>query len=285
MKKIYDVFPFFNELNLLKVRLETLWDEVDYFVICEADRTFSGNPKSLIFKSNQEDFSKYSSKIIHLTCLEDLPGLTPFEREWFQRDYFKASLDNLLSKSDYILYSDVDEIPRPSAIRDGAAALENSKGFVHFAQDLFYYFFNLMEVSGTLISSTGEYPGIKKRHRKWLGTVMLRWEDAGAYRLSHLRSPDHKAHGIRISDAGWHFSFIGGEANLDPVARASLKIEGYAHQEFNNEKIKRNLLRRISKGRDIFGRRSAKFKSLKGFAHLPRYVQEHLDDYEALFTK
>lgn len=285
MSKIYDVFPFFNELNLLKVRMETLWEEVDYFVICEADRTFSGKPKTLTFKDNQASFADYSSKIIHLTCQDDNPELTPFEREWFQRDFFKTALSNFVLDSDLIIYSDVDEIPRPTAIRQAIADLAYSSGFVHFAQDLFYYYFNLLESSGTLLSSTGEYPGIKKNQRKWLGPVMLSWETAQKYPLSHLRSPEHKSQGTRIGNGGWHFSFIGGENNLDPVARASKKIDGYAHQEFNNDKIKRKLLKRISKGKDIFGRRKAKFKKLQGFDHLPLYIQANVSDFQDLFTE
>ena len=36
---IYDCFPFFNELDVLEIRLNILYDTVDYFVITEADKT------------------------------------------------------------------------------------------------------------------------------------------------------------------------------------------------------------------------------------------------------
>ncbi|DAB19112.1 TPA: glycosyl transferase GT17 family protein, partial [Candidatus Gastranaerophilales bacterium HUM_19] len=32
---IYDCFPFFNELDVLEIRLNVLYDIVDYFVITE----------------------------------------------------------------------------------------------------------------------------------------------------------------------------------------------------------------------------------------------------------
>ena len=44
--KIFDVFLFFNELDLLELRLETLYEVVDYFVITELFETFSGKSKS-----------------------------------------------------------------------------------------------------------------------------------------------------------------------------------------------------------------------------------------------
>ena len=40
--KIYDSFLFFNELDLLEIRLELLYDKVDYFIISECDSSFSG---------------------------------------------------------------------------------------------------------------------------------------------------------------------------------------------------------------------------------------------------
>ena len=49
MKKVFDVFLFFNELDILELRLKMLNDVVDFFVITECDFTFSGKPKSLIF--------------------------------------------------------------------------------------------------------------------------------------------------------------------------------------------------------------------------------------------
>ena len=36
---IYDCFMFYNELDLLEIRIEELWDVVDYFVLSEAVRS------------------------------------------------------------------------------------------------------------------------------------------------------------------------------------------------------------------------------------------------------
>lgn len=45
---IIDYFPFFNEAELLELRINLLKDHVDHFVICEADHTFSGLPKPFL---------------------------------------------------------------------------------------------------------------------------------------------------------------------------------------------------------------------------------------------
>ena len=49
---IVDVILFYNELEMLEYRLETLYPVVDKFVIVEATRTFRGNPKPLLFSNN-----------------------------------------------------------------------------------------------------------------------------------------------------------------------------------------------------------------------------------------
>ena len=44
--KIYDCFKFYNELDLLEIRLNELDPHVDFFVIVEATKTHSGKKKS-----------------------------------------------------------------------------------------------------------------------------------------------------------------------------------------------------------------------------------------------
>lgn len=63
---IYDCFHFFNELDILKIRLEVMNPIVDKFVISEATETFSGLKKPLYYEENKELFSEFQDKIIHV---------------------------------------------------------------------------------------------------------------------------------------------------------------------------------------------------------------------------
>ena len=63
---VYDCFTFFNELDLLEIRLNTLKDVVDKFVIAEATRTHTGRPKELVFEKNRERFASFSDKIEYI---------------------------------------------------------------------------------------------------------------------------------------------------------------------------------------------------------------------------
>jgi hypothetical protein len=69
--KIYDCFTFFNENELLELRLMTLYNTVDYFVIVEAGQTFTGKPKpfNLIIPE------QYTEKIRYIK-LATLPSMS-----------------------------------------------------------------------------------------------------------------------------------------------------------------------------------------------------------------
>ena len=56
---VIDCIPFFNELDILKLRLHILDPLVDRFVIEEATHTFSGLPKDLCFEKNREMFEEF----------------------------------------------------------------------------------------------------------------------------------------------------------------------------------------------------------------------------------
>lgn len=71
--KVIDCFIFYNELDMLKFRLNELNDIVDYFVIVECTKTFANADKELYFENNKEQFSKYLDKIIHIIVKENIP--------------------------------------------------------------------------------------------------------------------------------------------------------------------------------------------------------------------
>jgi beta-1,4-mannosyl-glycoprotein beta-1,4-N-acetylglucosaminyltransferase len=51
--KVTDSFIFFNELDILEIRLNTLDPYVDYFIIVESSVTHTGNPKPYYFEENK----------------------------------------------------------------------------------------------------------------------------------------------------------------------------------------------------------------------------------------
>jgi hypothetical protein len=103
---------FFNELEILQLRLETLDPIVDHFVICEATTTHSGKPKPLHLQENAQLFSRWSKKIKHVVV--ELGQTTDWGREKEQRVCLWHGFSG--HPHDLIILSDVDEIPNPDAI-------------------------------------------------------------------------------------------------------------------------------------------------------------------------
>lgn len=251
MTRVVDVFPFFNELDLLELRLETLESSVDLFVISEATTTFSGKKKPLYLTENLSRYKRWSDRII-VNVIDIPPTADAFANDRAQKNSIKQALESLCEEEDFVLFSDADEIPRPDALLVGLEIARRGK-LAHFAQDLFYYYLNLRESSGRLLSASGDYPGIAKP--AWLGTRGLLWKSLGSLELDDLRQPRSLTLGERVANGGWHFSFVGSDG-LSVEDRVRKKIEAYAHQEFNNFRYKWQVGRRIRRGDDILLRDS-----------------------------
>ena len=276
---IYDCFQFFNELDLLKLRLNVLNPLVDFFVITESIVTFSGEPKKLFYEENKDMFREFHHKIIHNVVKDtpDLPETSPFERDGFEkaarmRGFFGST------KNDIIILSDLDEIPNPLKINEILNNFKDDKVY-HFAQRQFYFFLNLEEVSGKLLSYAGEFEGIKDK--KWLGTYMFKKSLLDKFSLHEVRVNKTVNGSVRVDDGGWHFTYMGGGKNLTTVERVALKVKSAAHQEFNNKKILSNIEKNILKKKDIFGRAS-KFQRVEIDGSYPKYLIDNLAEYEYL---
>ena len=68
--KLIDCFMYFDEDLVLDIRLNTLNDKVDKFIIAEATKDHAGKDKKLNFKI--ENFSKFKDKIQYIV-IDNLP--------------------------------------------------------------------------------------------------------------------------------------------------------------------------------------------------------------------
>ena len=113
--KTYDCFTFFNELDVLEIRLKEMWDVTDYFVIAESNLSHSGKPKDYILLDNWERFKPYHSKIRRIQ-VDDMPETKDsWVREKFQRWALGRGLEDL-EADDVVIVSDLDEIPRAEIV-------------------------------------------------------------------------------------------------------------------------------------------------------------------------
>jgi beta-1,4-mannosyl-glycoprotein beta-1,4-N-acetylglucosaminyltransferase len=222
--KIIDCLTFFNELELLRLRIKILESHVDHFVIAEARQTFTGLPKKCLL--NQEHAADIINhpKVIVITT--DLPDNIPaWEREGIQRNSLCEPARNLASNDDdIILLSDIDEIPSPEAIIEAIRILHlaQNKTLLVFEQRLFYFRLN--------------YELVASRKLPWLGTTALKasqlinmncmrttGRNLRGRKHRHLNDPSFTRKKIPLG--GWHFSYMGNNKLLNQ------KLESFSHQE------------------------------------------------------
>jgi len=114
--RVFDCFTFFNELDVLELRLRELNDLVDRFVLVEGDQTFTGKPKPLIFDQNKDRFERFLPKIAHVKFVDfPVEPVSPWTRETLSRQAIMLGLFEA-EPNDLVLISDVDEIPKPATL-------------------------------------------------------------------------------------------------------------------------------------------------------------------------
>lgn len=280
---VIDLIPFFNEVDILRLRLNVLNPYVDKFIIEEATTTFSGQKKELCFEKYKELFKEFLPKITYIVVDEDRDFKITHERDYFQKNHLIEGLEKVGATSDDVLiFGDADEIPNPKALEKIIGSFDKTKVY-HLAQRNFYAYLNMEEKSGSLMSITGEFPDIPQTERKWLGTKVTSMDNIpkeGIVRLRDLISVcDSRS--VRVADGGWHFGYMGGLHETNPVKRIGDKVKAAAHQEYNDKEILAETMDRLVLGQDIFGRK-AEFRRVPVDDSYPEYLLEHPDEYRHL---
>ncbi len=278
---IYDCIPFFNELDILKLRLQIMAPYVDKFVLEEASVTFSGEPKEMVFDRHRDMFAEFADKIIYV-AVEDSPlaGVTTHERDYYQKNQLVRGLAGC-APDDIVIFGDVDEIPNPKALEEILARFDPARVY-HLAQRMFYCFLNMEEVSGSLLSITGEFPGVEQK--RWLGTKVCSYAgipEQGIVYLREVAPEDERS--VRVADGGWHFGYMGGNGERDVAKRIGVKVRAAAHQEYNSPRYLKEAVDRLMCGEDIFDR-SCRFVRVPIDESYPAYLREHREEYDFLIA-
>lgn len=278
---IYDCFPFFNELDILKLHLSVMNPLVDKFVIEEARYTFSGQPKELCFEANKDMFSEWLPKIEYIVVDDPGEGLETHLRDKFQKNHLEQGLKDA-TDSDVIILGDVDEIPNPETVKSIIDNFDSNKVY-HLAQRMFYVYLNMEEVSGNLLSITGEFPLEKRTERRmWLGTKIFartNIPNSGIIEIREVAPEDPRS--VRVSNGGWHFGYMGSKHETDVAKRIGTKVVAAAHQEYNTEDYLKEAADRLRLGQDIFGR-DAKFERVEIDNSFPAYIRDNFSEYDYL---
>ena len=291
--KIFDVFLFGYELDLLEIRMNLLDPYVDYFVFSEGGKTFSGDNKEFFFKKTDKRFEKFKDKIIYTKIKEPTQeelyskGLEyNVKRESFMRDtFYKDSIMDVLkeycSDEDIIIWSDLDEVPNPEVIEQ-LDSFYKSGTVYNFAQDNYQAALNWFETSGTIVSQTRDVDYGPEGPR-WVGTKMCDFATLKKYTMTQMRQELPKEENFRVYPGGWHWSTVGSNEQGTMYDRVLKKIKSSAHTELNNEKLLSELKSRIDRGVSPLGQDNASYEEvLFDEERFPEYLIKNKEKYSYL---
>ena len=250
--KIFDCFMYFDEEVVVDVRLNTLDEFVDYFVIVESKYTHKGDRRELRF--NHKKFEKFKDKIIYVIddqIYSKTEMVNPEDNEGeksrkyiFNAAYRENGQRNLIIKGlsgakneDLILISDVDEIPKLSNLN----LKEIHEQIILFRQDMFYYKFNL-HLPNLIWTGT---KACRKKHLtspQWLRDIKDR--KYSFFRFDTFFSKKKYMNIKIINDGGWHFS------NIKTAKEIEYKLRSYLHhREFDANPLSTNQIDKIIKNK------------------------------------
>lgn len=253
MKKIFDCFTFFNELELLHLRFMEYYDIVDYFVIVESTKSHTGKQKDLIFQTNKSKFNKYLDKVIHV-IVEDLPDYQSndiWTPENFQRNCISRGLDGIAEPGDIIFVSDCDEFWDTDRLEE----IKTKNIPCVFEQELFYYWINC------------------KQNCTWTGTCSAPYGSMTPQEMRNFArfNPDNV-----IKNGGWHYSYQGGankiKEKVENIAESQVIINDVGTIDDINIKMNSVI--------DLWGRKD---NYAKKRIIVPKYKPKQLDNFIKIY--
>jgi len=206
--KIFNLLPYYNERELLDLRMDEMGDWVDHFVIVEATETFTGKPKPLNFANERSRFEARGDQVLNVGVeFPDYAGAA-WTRDFYQRDMAVTALVGRLRPDDIILITDADEIVDRRALEGFWPNLANLR------MQTSKLFFNYAAKSGNSQANRRSGAICRGSHLAQFGCSYIRTA------LSSARKQWES-----VPRAGWHFTSLG------DAAFVAQKLASYAHQE------------------------------------------------------
>ena len=252
---IFDCFPFFNELDLLEIRLNTLSPYVDHFLIAESDKTFSGKDKPRYLEKNWDRFAKFHDKItiVNYQHQGEAWATETEARNCLGRQVLKMK-SKTLDEGDLVIQSDCDEIPNLST--RPFHEIYHSKHPYSFDMRLFYYYLNT------------------EKSVNWTCATIFDANELQLHTMQEMRRSDFAL----IENGGWHWSYLGGKEKIIE------KLAAYSHTELNTQANIDRIDEMVNSNKDLFDRNEdVKLVSIDGT--FPKYLQDNIHIYQHLIKQ
>ena len=251
--KVVDYFPYFNEKEILELRINLLKDHVDKFVIVDANRFYTGKLKSFTCKNTLKELGLWDEDKIQVIELElhsddDNVDFTDYDRyynyndhkkmlvgsrERIQRDALLSIIDQFDDETVFIV-SDCDEIINPEHLNyipnivktNTDAIFKIPLVYLEGRADLRLFY----EVNDNPVSWDCSMFLATKKQLKTHTPNEIRANFNISYPILYVGNYENENY-VRYEDMGWHFSWMG------DIERKKLKSNSYSHYDHEFEHI------------------------------------------------
>ena len=291
--KIYDCFMYYDEDEMLNLRLNILNKYVDKFIVAESKFTHSGKIKDKNFDINK--FSKFKNKINYFYIEKEPKNiskildadsqdeknnkkiLNAMARDNFQRNCLSDGIRDA-NDEDLIILSDLDEIPNLENVE--FEKIKNN--ILLFEQKIFYYKFNLLYPNFLWYGSKA----CKKKnflYPQWLRNIKNK--KYPFWRFDTFFSKKKYQNIYILKDGGWHYT------NIKSPEQIHNKMINFAHHfEYEKSNFSENDMKNFIKNRVVFydhfsDKNKNRFKSqikleIANRGILPKYLIENIENYK-----
>jgi len=259
---IIDIMTYNGETAVLKLHLNILDKYVDKFIIVEANKTFTGQPKPLYFFRDQRYFKPWWKKIEYYVVNQwddpklwdmalkspNTTGADHWKREFYIKENIQKALTHYKVQDDDTLFiGDVDEIIDPEA------HFESNSPTKAKLRVYAYYLNNLS-------------------NEEFYGTLITEYGDIKGKCLNEIRS-DKRLYS-KGQPLGWHFTSQGGVKEVERKLNDSYTAESY-----NTYEVQTLLSERHKQGIDYLGR---DFTFKVDESNWPQYLKENKNSFKSL---
>lgn len=262
--KVYDCFMFFNELDLVEVRLEELHDTVDYFVIAESNVTHAGNAKPYIFLENWDRFKKFHEKIRHIKVNDVPDNVSGMYRDNFQRQALSRGLSDLAAE-DLVIISDLDEIARADLIE---MIKKDTNLYDRYMLNLpqFRHRLNFM-----LVKDNYKFTNIVVTR----GHVFTDPQKEREFTFPWSTKPNNT---VVLEHGGWHFTWLGNDNEV------ITKLQNFAHTDLNtSETVSGINIQQVLENKNSFlPNHSESFEYVTVNDYFPAFITANIEKWQHL---
>lgn len=219
---IIDCFPYFNEKELLELRIKLLYDKVDKFIITEGDHTHRGDPKQLTFLETVKSLNLPMNKITYVPV--SLPSNETSKDAWVRERMQRDAAAKFIGQDDIAFVSDLDEIIDPNNIEYYVSIAKQYLNNILRVPLVFLCCkanLRIHDINGSPMAWTTPFMVSKNHLEKYTLSEIRESHALGKYNLDY--SDIFITEDNIVKEAGWHFTWMGDDS------RRKTKLNSFLH--------------------------------------------------------